>query len=109
MATEQEDALQQALHKRGAIIRLQTFDKRVVVNLYWMPPTDIPENMRPFTSAMPQAFIKDLRGNGFVAAKEQLAGNLKKRIFAGAWESEEPEALEIAQALAAAHFSECLT
>lgn len=98
--------LRRALKKSGAVVRLRTFDsgKRVRADIYWTPPAEVPDNMRPFMSSMPLALIKDFRGNGFTpATKDAPAADIKNLIFAATFESDKPGALEIARTLAAMH------
>jgi hypothetical protein len=97
--------LKRELRSHGVVCRIRTYagGLKTRIDIYWIPPKVV-RALRPFTSSMPLALIKDIRGNGFAPLNDApSAGLLDNGIFSASFQSDDKNGLELAHAVTAAH------
>ena len=95
--------LKRALARHGVVCRMRGEDGSVRVDVFWLPPR-IKRSMRPFTSAMPLALMKQLTGQGFAPVNEvPIDGLFKSGIVAASFASDATEAATLARAVIESH------
>jgi hypothetical protein len=96
--------LKRAVARHGVVCRMRSDRGRVRVDIFWRPPR-IRRSMRPFTSAMPLALMRDLTGKGFAAVDDMpIDGLFKTGIVAASFASDATEAATLARGVIASHW-----
>jgi hypothetical protein len=96
--------LKRAVARHGVVCHVRSDRGRVRVDVFWRPPR-VRRSMRPFTSAMPLALLRDLTGKGFTAVDDvPIDGLFKTGIVAASFASDATEAATLARGVIASHW-----